>query len=521
MKIRIVVYLVLIISNGILAQSLWTENANNDVYRLNGRVGIGSGTLDASLHIKNSNPSFKIENINSLTDISFQPFGYGTLDWVIRSAGDLRIETPLDVERLNFAKSLEGEGIEFYSTYENLASALNIKLVDGNSFGNFRILANNTGSQENKSLFFINGSLGRVGIGSEALDATLHIKNSNPSFKIENTNSQTDISFQPYGYGTLDWSIRSAGDIRVEAPLNIDRFNFAKNVEGDVIEFYSTYEDMASVLNIKLTDGNSFGDFRILANNRGSQVNKSLFYINGDLGRVGIGSEALDATLHIKNNNPSFKIENTNSQTDISFQPYGYETLDWVIRSAGDLRIEAPLDVTRLSVAKSLEGEGIEFYSTYENLASALNIKLTDGNSFGNFRILANKTSSQENKSLFFINGTQGNIGIGTENTNNYKLSVKGKIGAEEIEVIQTIADYVFEDDYNLRSLEEVEQFIIKNKHLPEIPSAKEFEGKKVAVGKMQERHLQKIEELTLYIIDQNKRIKKLEEQIKILAESK
>ena len=109
---------------------------------------------------------------------------------------------------------------------------------------------------------------------------------------------------------------------------------------------------------------------------------------------------------------------------------------------------------------------------------------------------------------------SDANVGIGTTTPGTYKLAVNGKIGAEEIEVIQNIPDYVFEEDYNLRSLEEVETFINANKHLPDIPSAKDFEGKAVAVGEMQVKHLQKIEELTLYIIEQNKKIQQLEERL-------
>ena len=121
------------------------------------------------------------------------------------------------------------------------------------------------------------------------------------------------------------------------------------------------------------------------------------------------------------------------------------------------------------------------------------------------------------NKMVFRVNSedrvrilNNGNVGIGTTNPGTYKLAVKGTIGAQEIEVVQTIPDYVFEDDYNLRPLEEVEKFIGTEGHLPDIPSAKEFEGGRVAIGEMQERHLQKIEELTLYLIEMNKKIEYL-----------
>jgi hypothetical protein len=106
-------------------------------------------------------------------------------------------------------------------------------------------------------------------------------------------------------------------------------------------------------------------------------------------------------------------------------------------------------------------------------------------------------------------------IGIGTTaNLDNYKLSVNGKVRAERIDVVSDItSDFVFEDDYNLRTLEEVESFVKENKHLPEIPSAKDLEGQTYSVGEMDDLLLRKVEELTLYIIDLEKRMKQLEEE--------
>ena len=114
------------------------------------------------------------------------------------------------------------------------------------------------------------------------------------------------------------------------------------------------------------------------------------------------------------------------------------------------------------------------------------------------------------------INGERifltGNTGIGTINVpNDFMLAVNGKIRAKEIKVETGWSDFVFEDDYDLPTLDEVEKYIKTHRHLPEIPSAKEVEENGVELGKMDSKLLQKIEELTLYIIDQEKRIRKLE----------
>lgn len=96
--------------------------------------------------------------------------------------------------------------------------------------------------------------------------------------------------------------------------------------------------------------------------------------------------------------------------------------------------------------------------------------------------------------------------------------SLNGKLEAKEIKVTTTpTADFVFEESYNLPKLEEVEKHIKEKKHLPEIASASEMERDGVNVGEFQIKLLQKIEELTLYSIEQNKRIKQLEEELRRL----
>lgn len=110
-------------------------------------------------------------------------------------------------------------------------------------------------------------------------------------------------------------------------------------------------------------------------------------------------------------------------------------------------------------------------------------------------------------------------VGIGTTNltaTSGYKLTVDGGILCEEVKVISNVpsADYVFENGYNLRTLNEVEAFVNENKHLPDVPSAKEFKENGYKMGDMDNLLLQKIEELTLYIIEQQKQIDELKNKL-------
>lgn len=127
-----------------------------------------------------------------------------------------------------------------------------------------------------------------------------------------------------------------------------------------------------------------------------------------------------------------------------------------------------------------------------------------------------NKTGNNIN------NLNSGFVGIGTATSPapgdvNLKLAVNGNIYTKKLKVTQSgWADYVFESSYKLKSLPELESFIKKNKHLPEVPSAKEIQSKGLDVGDGQALLLKKIEELTLYIIEQDKKINQLIEANKV-----
>ncbi|MEJ5092114.1 hypothetical protein GEO21_18955 [Sphingobacterium faecium] len=112
-----------------------------------------------------------------------------------------------------------------------------------------------------------------------------------------------------------------------------------------------------------------------------------------------------------------------------------------------------------------------------------------------------------------------GNVGIGTD-VPKEKLSVNGNIRAHQIKVeTANWPDYVFEEDYDLPSLNTTAEFIKANKHLPGVPTAKEVEEDGVSVGEMNKILLQKIEELTLHLIEKDKQAKNHESEINKLKE--
>ncbi|MEQ8575518.1 hypothetical protein [Fulvivirga sp.] len=110
---------------------------------------------------------------------------------------------------------------------------------------------------------------------------------------------------------------------------------------------------------------------------------------------------------------------------------------------------------------------------------------------------------------------SNGDVGIGTTNP-SHKLDVNGTIHASEVLVDLNFPgpDYVFEEDYPLSSLSEIESYIKANKHLPEVPSAAQMKEEGVNMVEMQMLLLKKVEELTLLLIEKDKEMGMQNEKI-------
>jgi hypothetical protein len=146
-----------------------------------------------------------------------------------------------------------------------------------------------------------------------------------------------------------------------------------------------------------------------------------------------------------------------------------------------------------------------------------------------NAGVVFNKGASINGGFLTFLtnDGTEqmrinasGNVGIGTTNPGSYKLAVEGNVGARKVDVKMTSwADFVFHDAYKLPALPAIESYILTHQHLPGMPSEKEVLTNGLDLGECNKLLLQKVEELTLYLIDQDKQNKALAEQLHILQE--
>ena len=164
------------------------------------------------------------------------------------------------------------------------------------------------------------------------------------------------------------------------------------------------------------------------------------------------------------------------------------------------------------SLSVKMKGASIGLYD--ENTTSKANNRIAR---YSNSLVIQNDFLGSWKDNIIFHDN--GNVCIGKLKT-NYKLDVNGTIRANEIIVEDpSTADFVFEDTYKLKSLREVEQFIKKNKHLPDVASAKEMKANGVKQGEMNAKLLQKIEELTLYLIQIKKETNLLRKENKELNE--
>lgn len=202
------------------------------------------------------------------------------------------------------------------------------------------------------------------------------------------------------------------------------------------------------------------------------------------LGSLGLGVQSPSAKLHVKANDNSWplSIMECNSQ-------------------AG----------TWLSLGNTSAGG--RWYSL---------IATGSGNGEGPGKLLFTSNSSfGQTKAIAMALDSNGNVMMGTTTpATGYKLTVAGKIICTELKVqLQPFPDYVFEKDYKLRTLKEVEDHIKNHKRLPGMPAAKEIESGGMDVGAMQGKVVEKVEELTLYILQQQKQIETLQQLVQTLQQ--
>lgn len=237
------------------------------------------------------------------------------------------------------------------------------------------------------------------------------------------------------------------------------------------------------------------------------QINSGDIFLNSSIGKLIVGTVANfnDSSYNwaIKSERPFLIASSTLPTLQIrSTVPGGFGFLDLAI---------APNDYGFSNNSKKGDVvlRGYTTGSMIINCQGSGNIKFTT---------ISDNLPTTVSKVQMLITKT-GNIGIGTE-TPDAKLAVNGMIHSKEVLVdLLGWPDYVFENEYDLKSLNEVEQFIKDNGHLPNVPSAAQVEEEGIELGEMAKIQQEKIEELTLYIIEQNKVNEKQTKEIEELKQ--
>ena len=298
------------------------------------------------------------------------------------------------------------------------------------------------------------------------------------------------------------------------APLSIYTTAGTTNNEGVALAFEGT-DDPEMGYRFKANGSNYY---QVLYNGSsinwkhyegGNYVSKMSLSNNGSLGigvpnpnsKIDILSEAItgqENLIQLKVSDASgdyLKIKNaTNSTSQFIPSIYGFHNSD----NRQALYITGAIDISN-----DVGSQPITVFDSRISGGVVATRPLFAWDSYGNRKMILN---------------SNGSLGIGTVTTGSHKLAVEGSIGAREIKVEASgWSDFVFENNYKLRTLEEVEQHINENGHLPEIPSEAEVTENGINLGEMNAKLLQKIEELTLYLIEQNKQNQIQQAEIEVL----
>jgi hypothetical protein len=247
----------------------------------------------------------------------------------------------------------------------------------------------------------------------------------------------------------------------------------------------------------------------LFAEATGGLINLAAKFGSGDVevsNGVRIGSTSQNGRLYINNNNKAFgstssaiRVINNHNGSEAT---YGMYTTVETSSSADSYGIRAQGNVT--GTGDSYGVRALAYANGTGGVAYGLHTQVTDAQGWSLYSLGKNYMS--------------GDLRIGTTTdpyAGEYKVIVDGKILSEEVRIQNSSAwpDYVFQENYNLMPLDQLAQSIEDNGHLPNIPPAKVVESEGIQVGDMQIRMMEKIEELTLYILQLEKRIAEIEKR--------
>ncbi|HEX5654639.1 MAG TPA: hypothetical protein VFX58_16290 [Chitinophagaceae bacterium] len=386
-----------------------------------------------------------------------------------------------------------------------------------------------------------NNNSGNVGIGTSAPAEKLSINAVNPSVQFLNAgvakvflqNNGSDLRMGTYANN-------STGGL-VFATRALDRMKIDEDGQvgiGTSTPVSALTINSGSLTSIKLQNSGAsiakitaLGSHLDLGTEIGNASGKIIFSLGGSQkmwilpsGDVGIGTNNPATRLTINDVNPILQLQNNSVDKgyiqivndDIKIGTNLTNDLGkFIVRTNGSDRfiVDAAGNAT---LGTNTSGGGLAFNGVSSGFtlktggvsqasfwANGNNAEILKTNPNGHLRIRANGDG------IWMYSNGQISIGGGGKITNNYVVCVEGKLIASELTALASVSwpDYVFSDSYKLMGLPELKKYIAENKHLPNIPAATEIEKNGVQLGDMSKRLMEKVEELTLYILQLQEQI--------------
>lgn len=464
-----------------------------------GKVGIGTSTPGAKLHVQSTNNSERFNTYLSGNSLHFDRSNNGSSyidktdsgDLILRfglpvsnrftfkNSGRFGIGTTTPSEQLEIYESITSPGVISLKSYRNDAGFVDVGRISakqgttevsrigmpraGGTFTGYLTFWTKDRNSSSLSEKMRINEFGDVGIGIPSPVARLHVAN--------------DKTGQGDSKGNM--SINSVLTLKPHA-TNSTNMQFAQVNNGNG-------------MGIQVTNHNNTANWDITLNPFG--------------GKVGVGTTKPRSRLDLGGSVGAEKGLRVGDYIEINER----ET----INNAGVIGFNAIIDKSDVSKFKPAWAGAANASGMVMTMASG---GRSDLNFYG-YQWGTNSFSRSLNEFTKVLHlGTDGKVGVGTNTVpNDYKFAVAGKIITTEVKVqLQSgWPDYVFEDTYELPALQEVENHIKIKGHLPNIPSAKEVEkAGGIELGSMNKKLLEKIEELILYTIQQDKQLKKQSSEI-------
>lgn len=453
------------------SNNLW-EESGNDIYTGADRVGIGTSSAGKKLHIHSATDNDGIK----LTSALHSTPSY----WVITPGG-------YPYFQLGPNTKLRGNGKQ--STFGGKVGITTTTPTSVLSLGK---------NSDKRLLSLWDNPNNWFGMG---------IQNAQMRFQVGGTSSR--FSFYA-GDNSEVMTVKGTGRVGIGTNNPTTRLSLGKSINNRILALWdnpdSWYGFGINTGQMRLQVGSTNARFAFMAGN-----NKEIMTMKGN-GRIGINTTAPSKTfhLHAPGGDNGMRISAAGRNTSIILQvaggDYGYLALGGLTKIRGN------------NNASHLEG-GLGWGYKKAKLTNDQGGSIELGGLGTPYIDFSNNTVDYDMRIIQTDNNT---LVIRGNNSGTKRLVVEGKIGAQEVRVSPSgWADYVFDEDYELLSLEEVEEHIEEEGHLPNVPSEEEILDEGIELGEIAKIQQEKIEELYLHMIDLNKKVESLMAENQALKNNK